>query len=149
MTEDLGGLAENFGETTTLEDGREMRRRMNGAKTRLVGGLAVTVALLVPLAVLGGPALARSTAAASEYGHSSASQYQYKVQVCHKTHSRKHPWVLINISSAAVPAHLRHGDTLVTLTAPCPPPTTGPQAPSNHGNGHGHNAGDKGKGHGK
>src|SRR5438309_962825 len=99
-----------------------MRRLMDGTKRRLVAGLAVTAALLVPLAVLGGPALARSAASASEYeyDHSGSAQYQYKVQVCHQTHSKKHHWVRINISSAAVHAHLRHGDFIVSLTSPCP-----------------------------
>jgi hypothetical protein len=120
-----------------------MRRLMDGTKRRLVAGLAVTAALLVPLAVLGGPALARGTAAAS-------SQYQYKVQVCHRTHSKKanHQWVLINISSAAVPAHLRHGDQ---LAPPCPPANAAPLAPT-HGHGHGNgngNGNSNGKGHGK
>ncbi len=118
-----------------------MRRLMDGTKRRLVAGLAVTAALLVPLAVLGGPALARGTSAA-------ASQYQYqgKVQVCHRTHSKKpnHQWVLINVGAAAVPAHLRHGDFLVSVTAPCPPKVASPLAPTTHGHGHGN-----GKGHGK
>ncbi len=118
-----------------------MRRLMDGTKRRLVAGLAVTAALLVPLAVLGGPALARGTAAAS-------SQYQYKVQVCHRTHSKKanHQWVLINVGAAAVPAHLRHGDFLVSVTAPCPPKVASPLAPTTHGHGHGNG---NGKGHGK
>jgi hypothetical protein len=37
------------------------------------------------------------------------AQYQYRVAVCHKGHT-------IVIASAAVPAHLKHGDTL----GPCP-----------------------------
>jgi hypothetical protein len=71
----------------------------------------VSVAILVPLGVLGGPAFARGVSA----GHSGSSQYQYKVALCHHTHSRKHPFHVIRIAAPAVRAHMRHGDTL----APC------------------------------
>src|SRR5207249_4190128 len=111
-------------------------------KSRLVAGLAVTAALLVPLAVLGGPALARSAASASEYEYDHSSSSQYKVLVCHQTHSKKHHWVKINISSAAVHAHLRHGDFVVSLTSPCPPANASSLAPTTTGKGH-----SKGKGH--
>lgn len=86
---------------------------------------AVSAAILVPLGVFGAPALARSTAAAHEYGHSGSAQYQYKVALCHHTHSRKHPWHVITVSSAAVQAHMKHGDT----PAPCP---TAPPAHTKH-----------------
>src|SRR5690349_6262620 len=130
---------------------------------RLVLGAAVSAALLVPLAVYGAPAIAKSASSASheykascgqygssggEYG-SSGGQYassdgqygsackQYRVQVCHRTHSWKHPWHLITVSSRAVKAHLRHGDTL-------PPCSTQPAAKTKHGKGHGHDDGDRG-----
>jgi hypothetical protein len=111
---------------------------------RLVLGAVVTAALFVPLAVYGAPALAKSASSAShQYGSacgqygSSGSQYgssckQYRVLLCHRTHSRKHPWVRIVVSSRAVKAHLRHGDSF-------PPCSTQPAA-KKHG---------KAKGHGK
>jgi hypothetical protein len=43
-------------------------------------------------------------------------QYQYKVTICHHTHSPKNPTVTIVVDSHALPAHLKHGDTL----GPCP-----------------------------
>ena len=79
---------------------------------RLLAGSAVTVALLVPLAVFGGSAFARSTAS----GQPSSAQYQYRVTICHITGSKKHPAHTITVSSAAVAAHLRHGDHLGPCT---------------------------------
>jgi hypothetical protein len=124
----------------------------------------VSAAVLVPLGVLGGPALAGSS-------KSSAAQYQYKVSVCHKTKSKKHPWHQIRISSAAWKAHEKHGDFLVSPTTPCPPAapsTTTSSKPStatskgksdtkgnkggksgNNGDGSNGNAGGNGKGKGK
>lgn len=108
-----------------------MRRQTNSAR-RLGAGLAVTAALLVPLAVFGGPALAKSADSASQYQYSSGSQYQYRIQICHKTGSRKHPAHTIWISSAAWKAHMRHGDHL----GPCGTGET-PQ-PKLHGHGSSH-----------
>jgi len=104
-------------------------RKLNN---RGVAAAAVSAAFLVPLGVFGAPALARGSA-------SSSAQYQYKIAVCHKTHSAKHPWVLIHISSAAWKAHAKHGDLLVP-PATCPPKPTAPTAAAaTHGNGSGNN----------
>ena len=88
----------------------------------------VTGATLVPLVAFGGVGLAAKNAP-------SAAQYQYKVTVCHYTHSKKHPWVIINISKSALPAHVtRHGDVVVaTGTTTCPPKVT-TAAATTHGN---------------
>jgi hypothetical protein len=133
-----------------------MGRLLVQVKRRLVPATAVTAALLVPLAVFGGPALARSAAAAAEYeyghhdkhGGPSKDQYgdngpsfkqygpsgdQYKVTICHHTHSWKHPWVQITINWHGAQAHLRHGDT---TTLPCP---TTPFVKDKHGH---HDGGD-------
>jgi len=127
---------------------------MKRLDARLLAGSAVTVALLVPLAVFGGPAFARSAS-----GHQSGSaQYQYRVTICHITGSKKHPAHTITVSSAAVAAHLRHGDHLGACTGTETPrshgkPSTATPAPGHanggddsshgHGNGNGH-----GNGHG-
>jgi hypothetical protein len=39
-----------------------------------------------------------------------------KVTICHHTHSQSNPTVTITVSANAVPAHLRHDDTI----GPCP-----------------------------
>ncbi|HEX6491571.1 MAG TPA: hypothetical protein VF002_09410 [Gaiellaceae bacterium] len=54
----------------------------------------------------------------------SAAAHQYpgkKVTLCHRTHSKKHPWVKIRVSTHALKAHLRHGDFVVDSAHPCPP----------------------------
>jgi hypothetical protein len=128
-----------------------MNAASHSSRFRLALGAVVTAALLVPLAVYGAPAIAKSASSAShqykaacgQYG-SSSSEYQYgsscrqyRVQICHRTHSKKHPWHLITVSSKAVKAHLRHGDTV-------PPCSTQPAA-KKHGKGHGHDVGDRGE----
>ena len=90
---------------------------------RILTGAAVSAAFFVPLGLFAAPALVSSASAAP-----SSAQYQYKVTLCHHTHSKKHPWQQIRVGQPAVAAHLRHGDTL----GPCPPP-----APKQHGNGNG------------
>jgi len=103
-----------------------MKRLFRTADRRLVGAAVVSGLLLVPLGVFGSSALA--------HGGPSAAQYQYKVTICHHTHSRHHPWQMITISNRAVAAHLlRHHDQM----PPCPTVaiTTG-----HHG--HGHDSGD-------
>ena len=106
-----------------------------------MAGLAVTAALLVPLAIFGAPALARSGAAASEYG-SGSSQYQYRVTICHLTGSKKHPGHTITVSSKSVSAHLRHGDHLGPCTGTEKPRPKQNKGHDDDGNGH-----DNGKGH--
>lgn len=126
---------------------------------RLVLGAVISAALLVPLAVYGAPSIAKSASSAAHQYKSSCGQYgssggqygssggqygssckQYRVTICHRTHSKKHPWVLITVSSRALKAHFRHGDT--------PPPcSTQPAAKTKHGKGNG-GQGDVGTKHG-
>jgi hypothetical protein len=75
-----------------------------------MAGVAVTAALLVPLSIFGGSALAGGSSAAS-------SQYQYRVTICHLTGSKKHPAHTITVSSASVAKHLARGDHLGPCTA--------------------------------
>ena len=129
-----------------------MKRNLNGVRAKLVGGAVVTAALLVPVAVFGGSALAHASAAGP-----TAAQYQYRVQICHLTGSKKHPFHTITVSSAAVAAHVRHGDHVGactgTETRKSHPNkgkgqvvTPGTTAPGNQGNDHSNG---KAKGHNK
>jgi hypothetical protein len=112
-----------------------MNLNLFGSRRRVAGAAAVTAALLVPLGVFGAPALARSSGAG-------AAQYQYKVTICHHTHSMKHPMVTISVSSAAVAKHmLKHGDTLGAC--PSTAPTTTAPTTHEHGNGKGNDDNDE------
>jgi hypothetical protein len=105
-----------------------------GVKRRLAFASAVSMALLVPLAVFGSSGFAKSLS-------SGAAQYEYganKVTVCHKTHSKKNPNVTITIGANAAAKMIASGRA---TAGPCPPSTTKPgnQSPGNsgnHGNGH-------------
>src|SRR3954451_2769709 len=130
-----------------------MKRPTTALKGRIAAGAAVTAALIVPLAVFGGPALAGSSTAAS-------AQYQYQVTICHMTGSKKHPAHTIHVAAAAVQAHLKHGDHLGPCGASEPgrkshgngQSSTAPTAPTapTHGNGNGNGHGNgNGNGHGK
>ena len=106
--------------------------------------LLTGVATLVTGAALASAALAGMRAL--DLGPAAASQYPKKVTVCHRTHSKKHPWVKIRISRNAVPAHLRHGDFVVDATHPfCPPATTASAKKKHHGKGKHHQNAAKGK----
>jgi hypothetical protein len=119
----------------------------------MMAAVAVSAALLVPLAVFGAPALARSGAAASEYQYGSgSSQYQYRVTICHLTGSKKHPAHTITVSSASVRAHLRHGDHLGACTGsetrkahPGKGHDANSASTTNSGQGNGHGKGHLGK----
>jgi hypothetical protein len=107
----------------------------------VVAGLAtiVTGAALASAALAGLRAL--------DFGPAAASQYPgKKVTVCHRTHSKKHPWVKIRISTHAVKAHLRHGDFVVDAGHPCPPTGAANAKHKNHGK---HSGKGKAKGKGK
>jgi len=107
------------------------------------------VATLVTGAALASAALAGIRAL--DLGPAAASQYPgKKVTVCHRTHSKKHPWVKIRISRHALKAHLRHNDFLVDATHPCPPAPTASAKNKHHGKGKHHGNGQhqgKGKNH--
>ena len=102
-------------------------------RLRVVVAALVSVGLLVPLAALG----------ASTSGQT-ASAAQYKITICHHTHSKKHPNVTIRISNKAWPAHQRHGDTMGACAT-----AKAKHGKSNQGadKGTSHENGNKGKSH--
>jgi len=113
----------------TFPENRNPMRRHLPERWKPVAATAVTAALFIPLLILGGPAFARTGAAASQYQYSSSSQYQYKITICHLTRSRKHPGHTISIAAAAWKAHWRHGDHLGPCTG------TEIRRPKHHGHG--------------
>jgi hypothetical protein len=56
-----------------------------------------------------------------------------RVFLCHRTGSRRHPYVTVVVAARAVSAHLRHGDVLPLADGSCPGPavprTTLPTVP--------------------
>src|SRR6187200_2523018 len=118
---------------------RRLRFVLAGAAT------LITAAALASAALAGLRALDLGPAAASQYPGK-------KVTVCHRTHSKKHPWVKIRISTHALKAHLRHGDFVVDADHPCPPPnalSAKKNHDKHHGKGkHGQSGAAKGKHHG-
>jgi hypothetical protein len=100
----------------------EERSGMVRGKLHLAGVLGLVAAMLASLTVLVSAAVGKSSS-------SSAAQYQYKVTICHRTKSKKKPFHTIRVAAAAVPAHLKHGDTL----GPCA--TTAPAATTTSGKG--------------
>jgi hypothetical protein len=71
------------------------------------------VGVLAALSVCGSVAWASTTGPPHHHKHAKGHGYGGgKVTICHRTGSRKHPRVTITVSRRALPAHLRHGDTI-------------------------------------
>jgi hypothetical protein len=76
-----------------------------GARAVLAGGV---------MAILFVVAASASVSVSPAGTHSASHQYQYdkKKTICHRTGSKKHPFVTIRVARRAVRRHLRHGDKL-------------------------------------
>jgi hypothetical protein len=89
------------------------------------------------------------------------STVSHKQTLCHRTHSKKKPWVQISVDSHAVPAHLKHGDTLGACSQTQlaankskkskkkSSTSSSTNTSSSNGQSHGHSGNSKGKGNGK
>jgi hypothetical protein len=80
----------------------------------LTGGRGVLAGLVAGAVAIGFVAALVGAAVSPAGTHSAAHQYQYdkKVTICHRTGSKKNPFVTIRVSRNAVRSHLRHGDRL-------------------------------------
>ena len=92
-----------------------------------VAGLVASVALAGPAPGKGKPPGKGKADTASTSTSSSSTTTTTpsgkKVQVCHRTRSKKKPYRLIKVSKKALKAHLRHGDVL-PVNGQCPGATT-------------------------
>src|SRR5439155_976016 len=77
---------------------------------RYATALAVTALLLAGGFAAASIASGGGLASVSTTGTTSTTSH--KQTLCHHTHSKKHPFHTISVDSHAVPAHLKHGDTL-------------------------------------
>jgi hypothetical protein len=86
-------------------------------KSSSIGRARIVAAALVVAAagVFASVGMAGYGAELDGLSHKTPTSDQYptaKVTICHHTHSQKNPFVTITVSQNAVPAHLRHGDTI-------------------------------------
>ena len=107
---------------TSTPGGLPMEKLRKKGRTRAA---AVTAAVLAAAAFA---SLAATGYAARlvPFSHASPLAVQYpagKVTICHHTHSAKNPFVTITVSANALPAHLKHGDTVGACSAA--PPAAG------------------------
>ena len=91
-----------------------------------IGTAAGLAAMTIVVGVLSGAALANGTHGTAK--SESASAPAAKVYICHATGSASNPYVLIHVSSHALPAHAGHqsGHDIVLGSSPgaCPQPAT-------------------------
>jgi hypothetical protein len=117
-------------------------------RIRLGLGLAFVALAMVAASALAGFGFAGTSPSAAQY------QYGKTVAICHRTNSKKHPWVNQRINIRAWPAHIQHGDTFGACTPaqlhPKPTPKCDKQPKSSKGKGTGGaDQGNTGKGHHK
>lgn len=88
-----------------------MNRFWKSGRVRFAAAGAVALAVAA-LASVGGVGYAARLVGGSNISAAAAQYPPSKVTICHHTHSQKNPFVTINVSERALPAHLGHGDTV-------------------------------------
>ena len=88
-----------------------MNRFWKSGRARFAAAGAVALAVAA-LASMGGVGYAARLVGGSNISAAAAQYPPSKVTICHHTHSQKNPFVTINVSERALPAHLGHGDTV-------------------------------------
>ncbi len=81
-----------------------MSRRTSRGLVLVLAAVAIATFVATAVASVGGAQRASAPA--------SASQYEKKVTICHRTGSKKNPFRTIRVSRNAVKAHLKHGDAV-------------------------------------
>jgi hypothetical protein len=99
-----------------MEKRKKSRRMRAAAVTAVVLAAAVSATLAATGYAAGLVSFSSSSPTADQYPAG-------KVTICHHTHSAKNPFVTITVSENALPAHLRHGDTIGPCAAA--PPAAG------------------------
>ena len=99
-----------------------MNRFWKSGRVRIAVAGAVALAVAA-LASVGGVGYAARLVGVSNISATAAQYPPSKVTICHHTHSQKNPFVTINVSERALPAHLGHGDTV----GPCPQQSLTPE----------------------
>jgi hypothetical protein len=99
-----------------------MNRFWKSGRVRFAAAGAVALAVAA-LASVGGVGYAARLVGGSSISAAAAQYPPSKVTICHHTHSQKNPFVTINVSERALPAHLGHGDTV----GPCPQQSLTPE----------------------
>lgn len=127
-----------------------MEQLRKAGRVRIVAVAAAAVAVGV-FASLGATGYA---ARLVSFAHTTPQAAQYppsKVTICHHTHSQKNPFVTITVSVHALPAHLKHGDTVGPCPAQAPASPVAPAKPKKTHKAHPSKHGNKGqlRGHGK
>jgi hypothetical protein len=116
---------------------REQSRRERRRPAGLALALALTAAILVSLAAVGGLGYAASAGERSavavrnvvypvlkperSVARQTPAQSQYLVTICHRTGVRSRPWSQLKVNTTSLRRYLARGDFVVTPRTPCPP----------------------------
>jgi len=126
-----------------------MNRFWKSGRVRFAAAGAVALAVAA-LASVGGVGYAARLVGGSNISAAAAQYPPSKVTICHHTHSQTNPFVTINISERALPAHLGHGDTVGPCSQQSLTPEQGEKPAKQHAKAQHHSNGQqkgKKKGH--